>query len=169
MLDTYVDETFPSTAWGYAQQILLGTAGLDSLGRYRFSHRHILINFTFPELMRDDSVSLLTASLSLCSDASYPAAPFETYGVEGAWGTTTTFNTLPPVDAMLWSGSVGDGTGSRYWTILGTSGFKPLLTRWKARTPMYGVMIQGGLVVPRNFYSIRSPKNTPKLTFTLRY
>ena len=168
-VDTYVDETFPANAWGFSTQLNLGTAGFDSFGSYRFSRRHILLNFVFPEILRNDSVLLIEASLELCAVASYPPAAIQVFAIESPWSTATNYNNQPAIGSLLFAGSVGDSSGSRYWPVLGTDGFRPLLARWKARTATYGVMIQGGLVAQRAFYSNRAAKNRPRVTFKVHY
>ena len=168
--DLYVDETLPSSMMYYSTQLLLGTAGLDSLGRYKFSHRNILINFDLPELLRNDSVTVLDANLELRTDAAYPSFSYQAFTISAPWDYYATYNNQPAIGPMIASGTVGDGSPSKYWSVLGISGIRQIIAGWKAGARFYGVEIQGGIVAGRGFYSSRSTAgNRPKISFKVRY
>jgi hypothetical protein len=167
--DTYVDETLPMTIMYYSAQLVLGTAGYDSLGRYRFSHRNILISFDLPELLRSDSVVLVEANLELRTDAAYPSFVYQTSALASLWDYRVVYNNQPSVGSPLASGTLGDGSASKYWSVLGTSGLRQIVQSWKAGGRFYGVVVQGGTVAGRSFYSGRSNSNRPRVWFKVQY
>jgi hypothetical protein len=165
----FVDETLPSSMMYYSTQLLLGIAGTDSLGRYRFSRRYILVNFDIPEIVKSDTVTLVDASLELKTDAAHQSFPYETYTVHGAWDYRVVFNNQPPLGWLVSSGTVGDGSPPKYWPVLGLDGMRQIIATIKAREPFYGVEIRGGTVAPKSFYSSMSAGNRPRAIFKVRY
>jgi hypothetical protein len=168
-LDTYVDETLPGNVFYFSNQLLLGTAGSDSLGRWRYSHRNILLSFTFPEILRNDSVTVVEASLQLYAEAAYAAFAYQTFAVTRTWNYNVNYISQPTIGSLLSSGTIGDGSGPKYWPVLGTDGLKQLVALWKTGAPLYGVEVQGGPVSGKGFSSNEAARNRPVLSFRIRY
>lgn len=132
--------------------------------------RHIYVNFDFPTILYNSLVSIIDASLQLCTDGPYLPAPFQTFAVDSYWGYGgVTFNKQPTIGSLLFSGSVGDSLSRNYFTVLGTDGFNQLLTAYRLNAITYGVVIQGGRVTPIGFYSRYSSQFRPIITFKVRY
>jgi hypothetical protein len=129
-----------------------------------------LINFDIPELVRNEGVALVEANLELRTDAAYPSFNYQTFIVTAAWDYKATYNNQPAVGPMLSSGTVGDASPSKYWSVLGTNGIRQIVDNWKAGGRFYGVEIQGGTVAGRGFYSSYSALgNRPRIWFKVRY
>ena len=167
--DTYVDGSLPSSTFYSYPSLLLSAPGYDNTGRYVATYRNILINFEIPEILRSDRISLIDAKLELCTDGAYPSFPYQVAPISSAWTYSVTFNKQPAVAVSFVSGTIGDGSAPKYWTILGIEDIRQIVTAWRAPAPFYGVMIYGGGADRRGFYSGRSAQNKPRVTFTIRY
>lgn len=153
-------------------RMYLRSVGYDDAGQYYASLReHIYITFDFPILLADRRVSILDASLQICSDGSYPQITIQTFSVQSIWFDLITYNSQPQTGSLLFSGSICDSSGAKFWTVLGTEGFNQLLTEYRTKGLTYGVVIKGGRVVaPTGFYSGYATLSLrPKVTFRVRY
>lgn len=170
MSTTYVDESLPKQVFGLPVRLYLRGNGYDSLGHYYSGiRRYIYIKFIFPEIFRYPSVSIVEASLELCTDGPYPSTEFQTLSVMSSWTYYITYNSQPAIGSLLSSGFVGDSSSGKYWTVVGTDGFNQLVSIYRATGQFYGVMIRGGGFYPTGFYTGITRPNMPKITFKARY
>jgi len=166
--DTYVYQSQPNASYAASQYLYLSTAS----STVTIQQRHIYVNFTFPELLRDERVSLLEANLQLTIYGQPPATSYRTYAVGSSWtAPTLRFSNQPPLGALLASGSVGGGLAGSSYSVLGTDGLRRLLQDWRAKRPIYGISIQGGAEYPGVivFYSTEAFSYQPRLTFKVQY
>lgn len=166
--DTWVYEYLPNANYGTSQYLYLSTNGSGVVNQ----RRHIYMNFAFPELLRDERISVLEANLQLSIYLQPPSVSYQTYAVASSWTEATLrFSTQPALGALLASGSVGGGPAGAYYSVVGTDGLKRLLQDWRANRPIYGVTIQGGPEWPGliGFYSTEAYSYQPKLTFIVHY
>jgi hypothetical protein len=166
--DTYVYEYLPNANYSASQYLYLSTNGSNAVNQ----RRHIYMKFAFPELLRDERISVLEASLRLSIYLQPPSVSYQTYAVASSWSDATLrFPTQPALGVLLASGSVGGGPAGAYYSVLGTDGLNRLLQDWRANRPIYGVTIQGGPEWPGliGFYSTEGYPYPPKLTFVVHY
>lgn len=135
------------------------------------NQRNIYIRFEFPSILNDSRVSIVGASLQLCTYAPYPQTPFQTFAVDSHWDDATlSFFNQPSIGSLLFSGTVADSNTVSYWSVLKTDGFQPLLVAYRSNGVSYGVVIQGGRETPTGFYSLLASSSfRPKVTFKVRF
>lgn len=80
-----------------------------------------------------------------------------------------TFNTQPLLGLVLFSGTIGDGSSAKYWTVLGTDGVNTLLAGYRATGITNGIEIKGGTVDPVGIYSSRATQNQPRMSMNVRF
>lgn len=129
------------------------------------------IRFTFPLFLADQRVSIVDASLLMCSDGPYPTTAIKTFSLRSFWYGALTYKTQPATGSLLYSGSICDTSGTKFWQVLGTDGFNQLLTGWRTQGQMNGVVIKGASAVGSvGFYSSQAALSLrPKFTVIVRY
>lgn len=163
--DTYVDESRAETNFRHSNSLLLSTNAPGQSG----NQRHIYLKWYFPEILRDQRVTLVLGDLSLVSSTQIPQSDVQTFSADSSWtGENITYSNQPPLGALLESTTTGD---SRVLTALTTSGVNRLLADWRAGRPFYGIVIQGGPSSgnPVAFNSIDAGVNYPRLLILVRY
>jgi hypothetical protein len=168
----YVDESLPAQVMpvGSQYRLYLRDNGYDSTGVYRSAvRRFIYVYFNFPQIFNNQAVTIVEANLQLCTDGPYAPSGFQTYSLTSPATFPLTFNHFPATGSLLTSGTIGDLSSAKYWTVLDVAGFAPLLAQWRTTGLIYGIMIQGGRPDPISFFSVYGPSNPPKITFKVRY
>jgi len=166
--DAYVDESRPDANFGASSTLLLSTNPSGQSGY----QKHIYLKVDLPEILRNEDVRILDASLQLMMSSPTPAISVQTYSVAASWtAASITYNTQPARGALLGTETIGNGFMGRYWSILTTSGISQLIADWRANRPMYGVVVQGGPsgATPASFYSSELSGGAPKLTIQVQY
>jgi hypothetical protein len=133
--------------------------------------QNIYISFNFPAFLADQRVSLLDASLLMSSDGPYPTIAIRTFSLQSPWSGSLTFNTQPATGPLLYSGSICDTSGAKFWQVLGTDGFNQLLVSWRTQGISNGVVIKGATAVGSvGFYSASATLSLrPKFTLRVRF
>lgn len=167
---TYVDESLPDRIFGVPDRLYIRGNGSDSLGQYHSGiRRNIYMNFDFPVIFRYSSTEVLDASLDFSTDSSYSRTQVEAFSVTSSWTYVINWKNQPTPGTILSSGFVGDGIAAKYWTIVGTDGFKALASAYRATGQFYGVVIKGGGYRPVGFYSGLTKLNKPIIRIKVRY
>ena len=144
----------------------------DSTAPGFVSHlQNIYIWFNFPVFLADRRVSLVQASLTMCSDGPYPTIGIKTYSLQSPWSGALTYNTQPATGSLLYSGSICDTSGAKFWQVMGTDGFNQLSQIWQAQGIMNGVVIKGVTAVGSvGFYTTQAALALqPKFSIRVRY
>jgi hypothetical protein len=166
--DTYVYEALPNANYDASAYLYLSTNNSSTTNQ----RRNIYMKFEFPELLKDERVTVFEAKLELAMIFQAAQANFQIYAVASSWtASSLRFSTQPALGALLASGVVGGGLAGTYYTVLGTDGLTRMLQDWRANRPVYGITIQGGPTWPGSmaFYSIDWIPYQPMLTFKVRY
>jgi hypothetical protein len=165
--DTYVDQASPNTIYWNSSALLLGQRAYDSTSHnYISAIRSIYISFSFPDLLADAHVSIVDAALQLFRYDQGPSITFNTSAIASSWYSTYVFfNLQPRQGASLFTASIA---GIGYRTVLDANALNQLLATWRAKQPLYGIVITGGGDSPASFGSTESTLQ-PRLTFTVRY
>ncbi|MGA3245195.1 MAG: carboxypeptidase regulatory-like domain-containing protein [Bacteroidota bacterium] len=169
----YVDQHLPNSTYITPfDHMYLRANNPDTTGPNFISLlQHIYINFTFPVLLADQRVSIIDASLLMCSDGPYPTTAIKTYSLQSFWYSSLTYNTQPAIGSLLYSGSICDTSGSKFWQVLGTEGFIQVLTSYRSQGIVNGIVIKGGsAAASTGFYStLAALALRPKFTIRVRY
>ena len=170
----YVDQANPSSyfpKYPSLQFLSLRADGYDNTGVYHSGiEQSILARLDFPAFLADERVTLLEASVEMCTDKPYAPFPVRTYAITSTWGTRlVTYNTRPSTGALLYTGSIGDYYSAKYGTVLGTDGVKALIADYRATGLMNGIMIKGGTIDSATVYSSYGNVNKPRIIFTVRF
>lgn len=169
---SYVDQTFPSQyfpTFPNYQTLYLRANGYDSAGVYHDKiERNVFVQFNFPSFLADERVSLLEANFQMCIDGPHVPFDIKTYAIISVWSYTVTYNTQPRLGQLLFSGTIGDSSSAKYWTVLGTDGVRTMIADFRARGETYGIEIKGGTIDAIGFYSSRAAQNQPKMILKVR-
>lgn len=169
----YVDQASPSLflpRFPNYQFLYLRANGYDSAGVYHDGiERSILVKLDFPRFLADERVSVLEASFQMCIDGRHRPFDIRTYAIASAWTYSVTYNTQPPIGPLLFSGTIGDASPAKYWTVLETDGLKTLIGDYRAKGETYGVLIKGGTIDSVGVYSSYGTQNKPKMTFKVQF
>jgi hypothetical protein len=172
-LAKYVDEFRAMTATFLPlDHMYLKANGPDTTAPHFTSYlQHIYISFNFPVLLADQRVSIVDANLLICSDGPYPTIAIRTYSLQSAWSGDLTFNRQPATGPLLYSGSICDTSGAKFWQALGTDGFNHLLAGWRTQGILNGVVIKSATAVGSvGFYSSSATLSLrPKFSIRVRY
>lgn len=166
--DTYVDQASPSSVYWNSSVLLLGLRAYDSTAHsYVSAIRSIYISFNFHDLLADERVSVLHATLQLYRYDQGPSISINTFAIASDYASgSVTYNRQPAQGTNLYTGSI---VKTGYSPVLDTDGLIQLLADWRAKRPFYGIVITGGDTPPANFFSMEFNTLKPKLTFTVRY
>ena len=172
----HVDERFPNTTYFTPfDHMYLRAKSQDTTAPLSTSYQqNIYINFTFPVFLVDQRVSILDANLLMCSDGPYPTTAIWTFSLQLFWREGfLTYNSQPATGSLLYTGSICDTTGAKFWQVLGTEGFAQLLTGFRTQGMINGVVIKcASAVGSLGFYSTnwQAPLPfQPKYTIRVRY
>jgi len=172
-LSKYVDQHLPNSVYITPfDHMYLRANNSDTTGPNFISFlQHIYINFTFPVLLADQRVSIIDASLLMCSDGSYPTIAIKTFSLQSVWYSSLTYNTQPAIGSLLYSGSICDTSGAKFWQVLGTEGFNQVLTSYRTQGIVNGIVIKGASAAGSiGFYSTQAALTLrPKYTIRVRY
>jgi hypothetical protein len=172
-LAKYVDERFPNTVYIVPfDRMYLKANDPDTTAPYFKSFlQHIYVSVNFPVFLADQRVSIIDASLLICSDGSYPTTAVKTFSLQSYWYGTLTYNTQPATGSLLYSGSICDTSGPKFWQVLDTEGFNRLLTSFRTQALLNGVVVKGASAVGSiGFYSTQAAVPLrPKFTIRVRY
>ncbi len=165
--DAYVDESVPDANFGSSKSLLLSTNPPGQSG----NQRHFYLKWEFPQLLRDQRVTLQLARLQLLAPAPPASSSVRIYSITSSWAAgSITYNKQPSRGALLESTDARIFVGS-YWPVLTTSGISQLIEDFRANRPLFGVVIQGGAPdgATASFNSNEAVLNPPKLTIVLQY
>jgi hypothetical protein len=171
-LCAYVDESQPNKIMPIVPfRLYLRGDGYDSAGVYHSGIRQIIyLNFSPPQILLYNEVSILEARIQLCADGPYTPLGFQTYSAASGWDySNISFSRRPPTGPLLFSGKVGDRSSAKYWSVLDTDGFTQLITQWRLDGSIYGIIIQGTSADSVGFYSGFARDNQPKITLSVRF
>jgi hypothetical protein len=172
-LAKYVDERFPSTVYIVPfDRMYLKANDPDTTAPYFKSFlQHFYVSVNFPVFLADQRVSIIDASLLICSDGPYPTTAVKTFSLQSYWYGTLTYNTQPATGSLLYSGSICDTSGPKFWQVLDTEGFNRLLTSFRTQALLNGVVVKGASTVGSiGFYStLAALPLRPKFTIRVRY
>jgi hypothetical protein len=172
-LAKHVDEHQPNTTYIYPYDHMYLRANEPDTTAPNFVSflQNIYISFNIPVFLADQRVSLIEASLVMCSDGQYPPIAIKTYSLQLPWSGALAYNTQPATGTLLYSGTICDTSGAKFWQVLGTDGFNQLLTIWRTQGILNGVVIKGGSTVSSvGFYSyLAALALHPKFTIRVRY
>jgi len=169
----HVDERFPTTVYfAPLDRMYLKANDPDTTApNFQSFLQHIYINFYLPALLADQRVSIIDASLLICSDGPYPTTAVKTFSLQSYWSGTLTYSTQPATGSLLYSGSICDTSGAKFWQVLDTEGFNRLLASFRTQGLLNGVVIKGASPVGSiGFYSTQPALPLrPKFTIRVRY
>ena len=166
---TYVDEFLPRNFF-FTDRLYLRSNGLDSLGQSQTGiRRYIYLKPDFPQILRYEAVSIIEASLQLCSDGPSPSCSYEVYLVTSFWDLIVTYNRRPEIGELLYSGTIPVSSSGKYLTLLSGDALGKLVSQFRANNYLHGIVIQGGTVNPIGFFSSRASQNRPRMTFRIHY
>ena len=172
-LAKHVDERFPNTMYfvPYDRMYLKANDPDTTAPYFKSFLQHIYVSVNFPVFLADQRVSIIDASLLICSDGPYPTTAVKTFSLESYWYGTLTYNTQPATGSLFYSGSICDTSGAKFWQVLGTEGFNRLLTSFRMQAVLNGVVIKGASAVGSlGFYStLAALPLRPKFTIRVRY
>jgi hypothetical protein len=172
-LAKYVDQHLPNSPYMTPfDRMYLRANNPDTTGPNFISFlQHIYINFTFPVLLADQRVSIIDASLLMCSDGPYPTIAIKTFSLQSLFYSSLTYNAQPATGSLLYSGSICDTSGAKFWQVLGTDGFNQLLTSYRTQGIVNGIVIKGSSAAGSiGFYSTQAATALrPKFTIRVRY
>lgn len=169
----YVDEHLPNqfTLFPLDHMYLRANSSDTTAPNFRSFLQHIYMNFNFPPFLADQRVSIVDASLLMCSDGPYPSIAIKTFYVQYPWYGGLTYNNQPATGSLLYSGSICDSSGAKFWQVLDTEALNRLLTNFRTQGIWNGVVIKGASAVGSvGFYSsAASLPFRPKFTIRVRY
>ncbi|MBF8295720.1 MAG: Cna domain protein [Bacteroidetes bacterium] len=172
-LAKHVDERSPNTVYfAPVDRMYLKANDPDTTVPYFKSFlQHVYINVNFPVFLADQRVSIVDASLLIRSDGPYPTTAIKTFSLQSSWYGALTYNTQPGTGSLLYSGSICDTSGAKFWQVLDTEGFNRLLTSFRTQGLLNGVVIKGASAVGSiGFYSTQAALSLrPKFTMKVRY
>ena len=172
-LAKHVDQRLPNQVYiPPFDRMYLKANDPDSTAPYFISFlQHIYITFNFPVFLADQRVAIIDASLLMCSDGPYPTTAIRTFSLQSPWYGALTYNTQPATGSLLYSGSICDTSGARFWQVLGTEGFNQLLTSFRTQGMLNGVVVKGASAVGSiGFYSTGATALLrPKFIMRVRY
>jgi hypothetical protein len=169
----HVDQRQPNTAYfAPLDRMFLKANDPDSTAPYFVSYlQHIYISFTFPVFLYDQRVSVIEASLLMCSDGPRPATSIRAYSLQSPWLSTLTYNTQPATGSLLYTGTICDSSDAKFWQVLGTEGMAQLLSSFRTQGMVNGIVVKGVTPVGSvGFWSgFAARANQPKYTIKVRY
>lgn len=172
-LAKHVDERSPNTVYLLPiDRMYLKANDPDTTAPYFKSFlQHIYVSVNFPVFLADQRVSIIDATLLICSDGPYPTIAVKAFSVQSYWYGALTYNTQPATGSLLYSGSICDTSGAKFWQVLDTEGFNRLLTSFRVQGLLNGVVIKGASAVGSiGFYSTQAALPLrPKFTIRVRY